>query len=180
MYVTLPWVLFFLFPSIYLWSTSLFRSSVFKLISNKRSTWDSKMNTVLTLVQLNSLSGMLWKSDFGRNLLDVILIPFEIYVIIRKGHLLVFHYLRLYPGFLLCMYIKLFVYFSFLYMFSGSCLLPFALCSCIFHKSTSKVIAPNIVIFAFFILFSMSNKSPKYNSSFIYLLKYILCIVWIQ
>lgn len=159
---------------------ALFRSSVFKLISNKRSTWDSKTNTVLTLVQLNSLSGMLWKPDFGRNLFDIILIPFEIYVIIRKGRLLIFHYLRLYPDFLLCMYLKIFVYFSFAYMFSGSCLLPFALCSWIFHESTSKVITANIVIFAFFILFFMSNKSLEHNSSFIYLLKYILCIVWIQ
>lgn len=140
---------FFLFPLIYLWWTSLFKSLVFKLISNKRSTRDSKINTVLTLVQLNPLTGMLSKPDFGRNLFDVILIPFGIYMTIRKGHLLVFHYLRLYPGFLLCMYLKIFVYFSLVCMFLGSSLLPFAPCSCIFHKSTSRVITANIVFFAF-------------------------------
>lgn len=34
--------------------------------------------------------------------------------------------------------------------------------------------------FCFFILFGMRNKNPNHISSFIYLLKYILCIVWIQ
>lgn len=152
---------FFWFPLIYLQWTSLFKSLVFQLISNKRSTWDSKTDSVLTLFQLNTLSGMLSKPDFGRNLFDVILIPFGIHVIVSKGHLLVFHYLSLYPGFLLCMYLKIFVYFSFVYMFSGSCLLPFDLCSCIFHKSTSRIIAENIAIFAFLFYLSWATKAPN-------------------